>query len=449
MPSRPNSFAFCGGAYGDEGKGRIVDQYVSDYSAKGPVFVYRDNGGSNAGHTVAFGKTKVALHQLLSGTFIDSATTILGKGMVLHPGDLLEEIAVVKKAAGGTIPAKVFIDEMAVVLLDTHRAYEAVLQDWHTGNRGTTGRGISPAYVDVLLRHPIRMRDFKLFDSEKLAKHYRLYRDMCKGLGQDIAEKEVSTMNGPKQKVGTEKEFVARVKAQAAELKQYISGVFDLLSDAWSDKKTAFVFEKGQAIGLDVRWAAYPDFTASDTTFHGILGSTEGIVNPNEIEIRAGVVKATYMSSVGVRQLPSEMDEAHAHQIREDADEYGATTKRPRDILYFDVPAVSFFTRVGNLSHVVATHMDIVYPNEPIKVCVGYTQNGKKVGYRPDQLYLNTVKAVYREFAPWDVKALKAAKTKAELPKEARDYIKFLEKELGVPMLMITTGAKRSEGVRF
>jgi len=449
MPSRPNSFAFCGGAYGDEGKGRIVDQYVSDYSAKGPVFVYRDNGGSNAGHTVAFGKTKVALHQLLSGTFIESATTVLGKGMVLHPGDLLEEIAVVKKAAGGTIPAKVFIDEMAVVLLDTHRAYEAVLQDWHTGNRGTTGRGISPAYVDVLLRHPIRMRDFKPFDSEKLAKHYRLYRDMCKGLGQDIAEKEVSTMNGPKQKVGTEKEFVARVKAQAAELKQYISGVFDLLSDAWSDKKTAFVFEKGQAIGLDVRWAAYPDFTASDTTFHGILGSTEGIVNPNEIEIRAGVVKATYMSSVGVRQLPSEMDEAHAHQIREDADEYGATTKRPRDILYFDVPAVSFFTRVGNLSHVVATHMDIVYPNEPIKVCVGYTQNGKKVGYRPDQLYLNTVKAVYREFAPWDVKALKAAKTKAELPKEARDYIKFLEKELGVPMLMITTGAKRSEGVRF
>ncbi|NCN06695.1 MAG: adenylosuccinate synthetase [Candidatus Pacebacteria bacterium] len=447
MPTRPRSFAFCGGAYGDEGKGRLVDQYVSDYAKQGRVVVYRDNGGSNAGHTVAFDNTKVALHQLLSGTFIEGVTTILGKGMVLHPGDLLEEIATVKAATGGGIPAKILIDEMAVVLLDTHRAYEAVLQDFRTGNRGTTGRGISPAYVDVLLRHPIRMRDFKPLNKKKLSEHYRLYQALCAGLGQELEEKEVPTLSGSKQKVGNETAFIKRAQAQAAELEQFISGVFDVVQDAWGDEKTTFVFEKGQAVGLDVRWGVYPDFTASETTFSGIFSSTEGVVNPRDIEVRAGVIKATYMSSVGIRQLPSVMDKKLADKIREDANEYGATTKRPRDIVYFDVPASAFFARVGDLTHLVATHMDIVYPNMPIKVCVAYLHNGKTVPYRPDQAYLHTVTPVYQEFAPWDVAQLKAAKTRADLPKEAQRYLEFLEKSLGVPMLAITTGPKREEGI--
>lgn len=449
MPVRANSFAFCGGAYGDEGKGRLVDQYVSDYAKKGPVVVYRDNGGSNAGHTVAFDNTKVALHQLLSGTFIKGVTTILGKGMVLHPGDLLEEIETVKAATGGTIPAKILIDEMAVVLLDTHRAYEAVLQDFRTGNRGTTGRGISPAYVDVLLRHPIRMRDLKPCNKMKLSEHYRLYQALCTGLGQELAEKAVPTLSGPTQTVGSEAAFIKRVQAQAAELEQFISGVYELLQTAWADKKTAFIFEKGQAVGLDVRWGVYPDFTASETTFSGIFSSTEGIVNPRDIEIRAGVIKATYMSSVGIRKLPSVMDKKLADKIREDAHEYGATTMRPRDVVHFDVPASAFFAKVGDFTHLVGTHMDIVYKDTPIKVCVSYTKNGKQVPYRPDQAYLSTVKPVYKEFAPWDVAALRKAKTRAELPKEAREYITFLEKELGVPMLAITTGAKREEGIQF
>jgi len=449
MPVRPNSFAFCGGAYGDEGKGRIVDQYVSDYAKHGPVFVYRDNGGSNAGHTVAFGNTKVALHQLLSGTFIEDVMTILGKGMVVHPGDLLAEMAAVKQATGGSIPATILIDEMAVVLLDTHRAYEAVLQDWQTGNRGTTGRGISPAYVDVLLRHPIRMRDLKPFTSEKIVKHYKLYQALIAGLGQNLAECAVPTLAGEKQIVGSEQVFVARVAEQATRLAPYIAGVFDVLSAAWADEKTTFVFEKAQAIGLDVRWGVYPDFTASDTTFGGIFASTEGIINPAEIGIRAGVIKATYMSSVGIRQLPSVMDAALANKIRQDADEYGATTKRPRDIVHFDVPATAFFARVGGLTHLVATHMDIVYPDTPIKVCVAYAQQGKTVSYRPDQAYLSTIAPVYQEFAPWDVTELQQAKTSSQLPRTAQTYLKFLEDSLGVPLLMITTGPKREEGIRF
>ncbi|HRO65642.1 MAG TPA: adenylosuccinate synthetase, partial [Candidatus Dojkabacteria bacterium] len=121
---RKNSIGFCGGAYGDEGKGRFVDEYVHKFAKKGKVVLYRDNGGSNAGHTVAFDDVKLALHQLPSGVFVKNVVCVLGKGMVLNPNDLLMEIEEVKKASGGKIIAEIKIDAMAALSLDTHRAFE-------------------------------------------------------------------------------------------------------------------------------------------------------------------------------------------------------------------------------------------------------------------------------------------------------------------------------------
>jgi len=195
---------------------------------------------------------------------------------------------------------------------------------------------------------------------------------------------------------------------------------------------------------LDARWGVYPDITASDTTFDGIYGSTEGCIDPAEIMIKAGVIKATYMSSVGSRQLPSAMTGKLAKQIREDAQEYGTTTKRPRDILYLDLPALKFFRKVGKLTHLVLTHMDIVY-DQPVKVCVGYTKNGKSVAYRPDQQFLNALKPVFRELKTWDKLALRSATKPDQLPAAAKRFIKFLETKLEVPVLVITTGPQRKE----
>jgi adenylosuccinate synthase len=452
---RKNSFAFCGGVYGDEGKGRIVDQYVSDYRSKGPVVVYRDNGGSNAGHTVEFADPKdptrshrIALHQLPSGVLFKEAVVVLGKGMVLHPGDLLSEFEEVIKAAG-KIQAKVKIDEMAVLTLDTHRAFEAVLKDWQSGGKGSTGRGISPAYADVLLRHPLRMRDLATFDKKVLTKHYQMYEAFVKGLGRELAEVEVPTLEGKVRKVGSLKSFLSTLKKQAEQLRTHVEDVGPFLRRSWGDKKTTFIFEKSQAIGLDPRWGVYPDVTASDTTFDGIFSATEGIIDPDEIGVRAAVIKATYMSSVGIRVLPTMMEEALAHRIREDAHEYGATTKRPRDIAYLDLPALRYFIKVGRVTHLALTHMDIVYPDVPVKICIAYKKNGKEVGYRPDQEYLNQVKPVYTTLPTWDQMAVQQAKTRAQLPKEARQFLKYLEKEIGVPVLLITTGPKREQGISF
>ena len=166
---------FCGGAFGDEGKGRIVDEYVNNYDQLGKnVIVYRDNGGANAGHTLETPDgRRIAMHLLPSGILNPNATVILGKGMVIHPGDLVTEINEVKKFVGKKEMAEIMVDEMAVLSLDTHRAYESVLKIWQEGGKGATGRGIAPAYADILLRQPLRMRDLADFNEDKVRNHYQ------------------------------------------------------------------------------------------------------------------------------------------------------------------------------------------------------------------------------------------------------------------------------------
>jgi adenylosuccinate synthase len=449
MNIRKNSIAFCGGAYGDEGKGRIVDEYVYNFAKKDSVVVYRDNGGANAGHTVEFADgTRVALHQLPSGIFCKNATVILGKGMVIHPGDLLMEIAEVKKAVGTIQFAKLYIDEMAVLSLNTHRAFESTLKMWQEGGKGATGRGIAPAYADIILRHPIRVRDLKPFSEDIVVKHYKLYEALLSGLGVKLSTVLVPVLNNTKPvEVGNLKYFIQNLKKNAVELAEYIEDVSLFVKKSWSDKNISYVFEKAQAVGLDARWGVYPDVTASDTTFDGILSSTEGIIDALEIEKRAAVIKATYMSSVGSRILPTTMENSLAEKIREDAHEYGATTKRPRGIAYIDIPALKFFVRVGGANCLVLTHMDIVYPKTPIKVCIEYRKNGKKIDFRPDQKFLLGVKPVYKNLKSWDRKALEKAKSYTQLPIEAKEYLHFLEKEIGVKILMVTTGAKRGQSL--
>lgn len=450
MAIRKNTVAFCGGAYGDEGKGRIIDEYVHEFAQKGRVVVYRDNGGANAGHTVSLpsGK-KIALHQLPSGIFSKQATVILGKGMVIHPGDLLTEL---HQARDMGVPlGTIMIDTMATLSLDTHRAFEAALKNWQSGSHGSTGRGISPAYADVLLRHPLQVRHLKKFDKVAFREHYRLYERLVAGLSDTpLAKLAVPHLGSKKlQPVGSLATFLKRCEQQATELATYCKDVHRFLSKAWADESIAFVFEKAQGIGIDVRWGVYPDVTASNTTFDGFAASSEGIINHQQIAIRAAVIKATYTSSVGSRILPTAMPEKLAHRIREDAHEYGATTLRPRDIAYIDIPALRFYAQTGHVSHHILTHMDIAYLDTPIKICTHYMKSGKPAPYRPDQQYLSTIKPVYTELPSWDGQALQNVTSVHDLPTTARDFLQFMAKNLDTKILMVTTGPQRHQGFKI
>src|SRR5690606_2748851 len=152
---------------------------------------------------------------------------------------------------------------------------------------------------------------------------------------------------------------------------------------------------------------------------------TDGVINPRHIALKAGVIKATYMSHVGQRQLPTVMDEALAGRIREDAHEYGATTRRPRGIAHLDLPALTFYSQVGQLNCLVLTHMDIVYPEVPIKVCTEYRHQRQAVAYRPDQVFLNTVTPVYQEFKAWETTKIRSANSYSQLPSAAKTYLSF------------------------
>ncbi len=438
---RPYSIAIEGGAFGDEGKGRIVDEVCAALvRAHGVVVVYRWNGGANAGHTVVVAGRTIALHQLPAGVLLEGATVVLGKGMVLHPGDLLAELEDVR-ALARCIPASLRLDAMAVLALDTHRALESTLRRWETGGRGATGRGISPAYADVLYRHPVRLRDLAADDwSCRLGRHYDLYLAHVGGLGGDLPSQPVPRLHGEPIPVGDKSTFLERLAAQRAALLPHIGDVYDFLRDRWQGGAVPFVFEGAQGVGLDPRFGVYPDVTASDPTFGGILHSTEGLIRPEQIAVRAAAIKATYTSSVGTRRLPTLMAGPLASRIRQDAGEYGATTRRPRDIAHIDLPCLRFFMAVSGATHLALTHLDIAYPDVPLKVCAAYA-GGRD--YRPDQAYLDTVTPEYLELPSWDGRAVAGARALADLPLAARQYIAFLAGALGVAPLFGTTGPQR------
>lgn len=448
---RANSVAVVGGMLGDEGKGRVTDELTAYFlNNHKQVVHYRDNGGANAGHTVEVGDVRLALHQLSSGVMQPGCMVVAGKEMVLHPEDLVLEIKQVLKATGkSSLPATLIIDKMAFLCLDTHRAFEAVLKMHSTGSEGATGRGISPAYADIIYRHPLQMRDLMADDwQSKLEKHYRLYQGWVKGLGFDLAQIEVPRLEGGKIKLGSFEQMLKRLTKARKTLKPYVKDVYQVLNQHWHNS-TPFVFEKAQALGLDRRWGVYPDVTASNCGFGGILSSTEGLVDPDQIAVKAATIKATYSSSVGARQLPTAMEEKLAHKIREDANEYGATTKRPRDIAYLDLPMMSFLFDVGQVDYLAITHLDISYPNVPIKVCVGYEVDGEPVAYRPDQKFLDQVKPIYLELPAWDGKKAEQAKEIKDLPQEALQYLAFMTQVLQSKLLLATTGPKRKQTIKW
>jgi adenylosuccinate synthase len=386
---RENSFAIGGGAWGDEGKGKFTDYFASKAHQEGKdIVVYRVNGGANAGHTLEFEGKRISLHQIPCGAFIDGALVVLGGGMVIHPEDLLTEINMVKEKSSGQIPSIIKVDEMAALALDTHRAYEDVLKkEKDSGSSGGTGRGIAPAYADIVNRHEVKMRDLTAGDWDKFIRHYRFYSREINGLGFDLSSMKVAYLNDQNdtRPVGTEQEFIDRLKSAREQLISLTSDVYQPIKYSWADPKTSFIFEMAQAVGLDYRYGVRPDVTGCDATFASITASTQGLVDYRDIKRRISTLKATYCSSVGSRQLPSRMEPQLEKRIREDAKEYGATTKRPRDITYFDLPALRFYQRVGCANEIGLTHIDIVYPDTPIKICTDYQIDGQSVDYRPDQ----------------------------------------------------------------
>jgi adenylosuccinate synthase len=422
---RGNSYAIGGGYYGDEGKGKFTDYFANEFFKKGiPLTVFRVNGGANAGHTLEFDGKRVALHQLPCGLFVDNTTVVLGNDMVLHPTGLVEEIDKAKEISNNKLSSSIKISLHAGLALDTHRAYESA-----TGKNGSTGRGIGPSNSNINLnKFVVNVKDFVNGDWEKFGKHYDFYKDQIAGLGQDLSSIKVATLDNSKIEVGNKDEFINRLKEARERLLPFIQDVQPYIRSTWNNENHAYIFEMAQAIGLDPKYGLYPDVTSADTTFNAINTSTEGLVNYREVEHRISTIK-TYISSVGVRVLPTLMPVEKATRIRNDNNEFGASTGRSRDIACLDLPTLRFFNNVGGANEIGITHMDSVYPNEPIRICTDYQIDGQSVEYRPYQEWADQVTPIYTEVPTWDKNRISLAKILEKYLKKPKILLLLLKKD--------------------
>lgn len=462
---RLNSASFEDAFFGDSGKGSGVAKFNELLiCTHGELVSLRYNGGANAGHETVFNGITVVTHQLPTGIIREGATALISRGMVLHPEDLVTEIDIVSKQLHSDLPGKLIIDPKTPLALDTHRAYEEVINR-ATGVSGSTGRGISPAYSSIYEKHPILVEDLMAENWEqRLRKHYLLYQQKVAGFGYDIKNNQVYNMEIHEQEktgkeargkdpreakglrpVGTGNEFIDRLRDSREKIKKYVGDNFHtFLLEAWENEKIPFTIEGAQGAGLDPFHGIYPDITASRPMTSNIADSTYGVIIPTEIAARFGVMKTTYMSSVGSRRLPEEEDETFftwAQSIQEEFKEFGRSTGRLREIHEVSIPIGQYLRRVAGYEYLLATHLDTAKTGQPVRVISHYTdrETGEERPYLPYQDYLDRLKPNFIEFAGWNGSEVVNVRSPQDLPYEARVYLAFLSRVLA-PVVMATTG---------
>ena len=485
--ARQNTICIAGAQYGDEGKGRLIDDSLTRISREQGiknVVVIRYAGGSNAGHTVYTPDgQKIALHQVPSGVVQEQAVCLMERGMVLHPEDLATEIIDAEQKLGRSLNGSLIVHPEAIMVTDLHRAEEVLNRELSQGKAdGGTGRGISPAYAHALTRTGNEMGDlFRDNWNDLLGAQYDIYQRTFAGHGRDIATALVPDFRETRRQgavvnrtVGSKEEFLHRLglmrewfmsrEAAVPAEQRMFQNTFPIHRKMYRDVSMGILFEGAQAMGLHAWLGRRPDVTASDTGPKGILSST-GFWDYTDLSQVVGVAKATYMSSVGAGKpitmidLPSQLtDEDRAHLspdqefaawTREEAHEYGTTTGRPRDICYMDLPFMTFNIRTGGLRAIAFTHLDIARADMPVRVCTHYTDaDGNLVAYQPGLRYQEGLTPHYIDLPGWDGSEVQNARSFDDLPLAAKQYLSFMERCLGVPVVAATTGPKPQDYFR-
>jgi len=420
-----------GTQWGDEGKGKVVDFY-----AQRANIVIRFCGGANAGHTIIFGGKTYKFHHIPSGILYEDKTNIIGNGTVIDPKKLIEEIDAL--VASGTKPNLV-ISPRAHVVMPYHFVLDGA-QEQKKGAlaAGTTKRGIGPCYSDKAARFGIRMCE--LIDSPTFkSKLHTLHELRVKGL---------STVYGVKFD-RSEADVFSEYCGYAKRLAPFVKDTTDIIGTALSKKKH-ILLEGAQATMLDIDHGLYPYGTSSNTSAGGAC--TGSGIGPTAIDEVVGVVKV-YTSRVGTGPVPTELFDTTASVIRDKGGEYGTTTGRPRRIGWLDLVTLRYSTQVNSLTGLAFTRLDTLSGLDEVKICTHYLLDGKKILTTPaSNSDFARCEAVYKSFPGWkDIGkegwSAAAKKGFGALPKEAQAYLKFISKELGVPIYVVGVGAGREDTI--
>ncbi|MBJ7433878.1 MAG: adenylosuccinate synthase [Microbacteriaceae bacterium] len=412
-----------GAQWGDEGKGKATDLIAGRID-----HVVKFNGGNNAGHTVVIGDEKYALHLLPSGILTEGVVPVIANGVVIDLEVLFEELdALISR---GIDVSRLRVSANAHVITSYHRTLDKVTERF-LGKRqiGTTGRGIGPTYADKINRVGIRIQD--IFDEGILRQKVDGALDMKNHLLVKIYNRRAITAD----------EIVDELLSYADRLRPLVCDTSLLLHEALADGKTV-LFEGGQATMLDVDHGTYPFVTSSNSTAGG--ASTGAGIGPNQISRVIGIVKA-YTTRVGSGPFPTELDNEEGERLRQAGAEFGTTTGRPRRCGWYDAPIARYSARINGITDFVLTKLDVLTGLTEIPVCVAYEVDGVRFDEMPiNQSDFHHATPVYESFPGW-TEDISTARSFADLPANAQNYIHAIEKISGARFSAIGVGPARDE----
>jgi len=413
-----------GAQWGDEGKGKIVDVLSENFS-----LVARYAGGHNAGHTVIIHGKRFVLQLVPCGVLRQGCRSVIGNGVVLDPLAFLKEVKMLRDA-GVAVDGNLFVSNRAHVILPYHRMIEMGAENAPGRVKiGTTSRGIGPAYEDKMGRRGLRVAD--LLDSGLLR---TTIENACREKNM-IAH---ALFNSEP----LDADSMYREYADAAgKIAPFVTDTAKLLNQALAEGESV-MFEGAQATMLDIDHGTYPFVTSSSCTAGGAVTGTG--VPPNAIQTVIGITKA-YCTRVGGGPFPSEVEGAVADQLRARGNEYGAVTGRPRRCGWVDLPLLRYAQMINGVNWWVVTKMDVLDELDEIPVCVGYKINGRKSDSVPALATgFDQVECVYTKMPGWK-KSTEGAAGFDALPKKAQEYLRFLERESGAAIGMVSTGPDRDQ----
>jgi len=414
-----------GTQWGDEGKGKITDFY-----AKKADVVVRFQGGNNAGHTVIVGDRVYKFHIIPSGS-VEEKILVIGNGVVVDPKVLIEEINTLKKEGKSV---KLYISERANLIMPYHKVEDEIHEELKGDLKaGSTKRGIGPCYADKIARFGIRFVD--LIDDEVFRKKLSVILSMKNKIFKTFGRKPLDY-----DQIYTEYSKYGKI------LGDYVTDISLLLEKFLKEGKN-ILMEGAQGTHLDIDHGIYPYTTSSHTVAGGAcIGAG---VPPQRIDKIIGVVKA-YTSRVGTGPVPTELEDEVGEHLRDVGKEYGTTTGRPRRCGWLDLVMVKYAHRINGLTGIALTKLDVLCGLEKVKIATAYEYDGERIEEFPANMkILAKCNPVYKEFKGWkefDKEKIKREGYKA-LPEEAKNYVEFISKFIGVPIYLISYGPKRSETI--
>lgn len=415
-----------GTQWGDEGKGKMVDILSSEMD-----LVVRYQGGANAGHTINLKGKQYILHLIPSGILHSQTQCFIGNGVVVDPEALLEEISFLEEK-GIQLDGRLRISDRAHLIFEYHKILDK-LRESRSGEKriGTTGRGIGPAYADKVNRCGIRMID--LVDKKTFEESLRFrIASVNKTVTQIYDQSPLDAENMVKKYLIIREKILPLMDDTGLALHHAVI----------SGKK--ILMEGAQGTLLDVDHGTYPFVTSSNPVSAGTcIGSGIG---PTQIDEVLGVMKA-YTTRVGEGPFPTELSGSDGDEIREIGKEYGATTGRPRRCGWFDLVIGRYAARINGLTGLAITKLDVLDSMRTLKICIGYQQKGKKITEFPaDVAALENCEPIYESLPGWQMSTSEVTQY-GDLPENARNYLEHLEKQIGVPIKMISVGPMRKKTI--